>query len=79
MKGNSIFLTFIVAALVLMVALQLYMPQPYVWSETHAADAKPSPRRCASFVNMHMRNFLSKNLLLRRPRNINFWSLDVSL
>lgn len=58
MKGNSIFLTFIVAALVLMVALQLYMPQPYVWSETYAADDN-QPYGCQLFDDM-MRHSMKK-------------------
>lgn len=48
MKGNSVFFTVIAAVLLLMVALQLYMPQPYVWSETHAAD-DTEPYGCEVF------------------------------
>lgn len=48
MKGNRVFFTVIAAALLLMVALQLHMPQPYVWSETHAAD-DTEPYGCEVF------------------------------
>lgn len=55
MKGNSVFLAVIAAALVLMVALQLHMPQPYVWSETHAAD-DTEPYGCQVFDELMSRS-----------------------